>query len=66
MRNSLIRRLIALEASARIVGPGKTMLPAWLVESLVEQGARLDARGQLDLTWLRERREGGISSCSAN
>ena len=66
MRRDLIRRLIALEASARIVAPGKTMLPAWLVESLVEQGARLDARGQLDLAWLRDCGESGGLTCTAN
>ena len=66
MRHSLIRRLIALEASTRSVGPGKTMLPAWLLESLVEQSARLDARGDLDLSWLRERVESGGVSCCAN
>ena len=67
MRNSLIRRLIALETSVRSSGrPGKSMLPAWLIESLVEQGARLDASGDLDLTWLRERGQSGGVPCIAN
>jgi hypothetical protein len=64
MRRDLIRRLIALEASAPDVRVGKTMLPAWLLEDLVNQGARLDARGQLDLAWLLG--ESGGLSCSPN
>ena len=66
MINSLIRRLIALETSVRSSGPGKSMLPAWLIESLVEQGARLDARGDLDLSWLREQGQSGGVQCIAN
>jgi hypothetical protein len=66
MRRDLIRRLVALETSARSSGPGKAMLPAWLIESLVEQGARLDARGDLDLTWLREHGQSGGVPCIAN
>jgi len=66
MRNSLIRRLIALETSARSSGPGKAILPAWLIESLVEQGARVDARGDLDLSWLGEQEQSGGVPCSAS
>jgi hypothetical protein len=66
MRRDLIRTLIALEASARIVAPGKPMLPAWLLEDLVNQGARLTASGELDLAWLRDCGESGGLTCTAN
>ena len=67
MRRDLIRRLEALEGRL-IEGarPWKSMLPAWLLEDLVNKGARLTARGDLDLAWLRERGESGGLSCSAN
>jgi len=66
MRRDLIRRLVALEKSTRSSGPGKAMLPGWLIESLVEQGARFDARGDLDLSWLREQGQSGGIPCIAN
>ena len=65
MRRDLIRRLVALEAIALDVRVGKTMLPAWLLESLVEQGARLDERGGLDLSWLGTYGESESCECSA-
>ncbi len=54
MRRDLIRRLKVLEGKkAGDARPPKPMLPAWLLEDLVEQGAWLDADGQLDLAWLQ-------------
>jgi hypothetical protein len=67
MRRDLIRRLEALEGRMlEEARPRKSGLPAWLLEKLVNQGARLDARGQLDLAWLREQGQSGGVPWSAN
>lgn len=37
-----------------VTHPRKPMFPDWLVEGWVEQGARLDASGNLDLNSLKD------------
>jgi len=67
MRRILVRRLEALEGRL-IEGarPRKSMLLAWLLVDLVNQGARLTASGELDLAWLRDCGESGGLTCTAN
>jgi hypothetical protein len=49
----LRQRIEQLEARhASIRQPVKRMLPGWLIEEFVQQGARLDVYGNLDLSSL--------------
>jgi hypothetical protein len=65
MRRELLSRLRALEAKmAELTKPGKRQLPDWLVKGFVKQGARLDASGNLDLEWIKERSGRGIAHTS--
>jgi hypothetical protein len=44
--------------------PGKRQLPDWLVKAFVEQGARVDASGNLDLESIKELSGRGIDHTS--
>ena len=63
MRHVLLRRLKTLEMKhAEDARPRKAMLPAWLLETLVAQGAKLTERGELDLNWLAAQSKAGARS----
>jgi len=57
----LRRRIEQLEAwHASVRGVVKQMLPSWLLEEFVKQGACLDVNGRLNLSSLRQRQHGGV------
>ena len=65
MRRELLSRLRALEAKMpEPTKPGKRQLPDWLVKGCVEQGARVDASGNLNLESIKGLSGRGIDHTS--